>query len=61
MVARPRGICRIIRRGLENDVRVTDGSMTFEVREALYRARNYEPPLENLPQCKMPNDPKPSA
>jgi hypothetical protein len=51
-LVRPRGVCRKKQPDpLPDDVRVTDGNMTFEVSEELYIARGYEPPLDTLQWC----------
>ena len=49
----PRGICRVKQPNpLPDDVRVTDGTMTFEVSEETYVAKGYQPPLDSLQWCK---------
>jgi hypothetical protein len=49
---RPRGVCRIrCPPGMEDDVRVTDGTITFGLLESQYCARQYDPPPEQLPWC----------
>jgi len=51
-LARPRGVCRTPRpRPLEDDAKVTDGSITYDLPESQYRARGYQPPFEQLPLC----------
>jgi hypothetical protein len=52
VLAPPRGVCRIPRpRPLEDDAKVTDGTITFDLPESRYRARGLEPPFERLPLC----------
>lgn len=36
---------------MEHDVRLEDGGAMYEVPESHYRARGYQPPIDQLPWC----------
>jgi hypothetical protein len=44
---------------MEDDARVTDGTMTFELTESQYRARGYKPEFDRLPLCGDPGSEAP--
>ena len=45
-----RGLYRILGTdGRPNDVRVDDGGISLPVEEGIYRARGYQPPVNELP------------
>ena len=51
---RPRGIERIKRPDpFDDDVRVVDGGMDFEIPEQRYRERGYEPPSKSFPGDRL--------
>lgn len=38
---------------MEDDVKVTDGGVTLDIPESLYRTRGYKPDLESLRCCTI--------
>ena len=52
-----RGTSRIRRAPpAENGVWMSDGIVSFEISECMYRERRYSPPLERLPWKARPNE-----